>query len=74
MERNQIFISYSHNCQDENLFQEFLVHLKPWQDQGLIAVWTDQCLQASQDWHREIQQAIASAAVAVLLISSFREI
>ena len=67
MVRNRIFISYSH--QDEKLFKELLVHLKPWQDQGILDVWTDQRLKASQNWHEEIQQAIDSAAVAVLLIS-----
>jgi formylglycine-generating enzyme required for sulfatase activity len=67
MARNRIFISYSHR--DEKLFQEFLVHLKPWQDQGIVHVWTDKRLQAGQDWHSEIQQGVASAAVAVLLIS-----
>src|SRR5436305_12917967 len=67
MVRNRIFISYSHK--DEKLFQEFLVHLKPWQDQGIVDVWTDKRLQAGQDWHSEIQQGVASAAVAVLLIS-----
>ncbi len=67
MVRNRIFISYSHK--DEKLFKEFLVHLKPWQDQGIIHVWTDKLLQAGQEWHSEIQQGVASAAVAVLLIS-----
>ena len=67
MVRNRIFISYSH--QDEKLFKELLVSLKPWQDQGILDVWTDQRLKASQNWHEEIQQAIDSAAVAVLLIS-----
>jgi hypothetical protein len=67
MTRNRIFISYSH--QDEKLFQEFLVHLKPWQDLGIVDVWTDQRLQAGQDWHGEIQQGVASAAVAVLVVS-----
>ena len=67
MARNRIFISYSHR--DERLFQEFLVHLKPWQNEGILDVWTDKRLQAGQDWHSEIQQGVASAAVAVLLIS-----
>lgn len=67
MTRNRIFISYSH--QDEKLFREFLVHLKPWQDLDIVDVWTDKRLQAGQDWHGEIQQGVASAAVAVLLIS-----
>jgi TIR domain-containing protein len=66
MARNRIFISYSHK--DERLFQEFLVHLKPWQDEGILDAWTDKRLQAGQDWHSEIQQGVASAAVAVLLI------
>lgn len=67
MARNRIFISYSHK--DERLFQEFLVHLKPWQDEGILDVWTDKRLQAGQEWHSEIQQGVASAAVTVLLIS-----
>jgi hypothetical protein len=67
MARNRIFISYSHR--DEKLFQEFLVHLKPWQDEGILDAWTDKRLQAGQDWHSEIQQGVTSAAVAVLLIS-----
>jgi TIR domain len=59
MARNRIFISYSHR--DERLFKEFLRHLKPWQDEGILDAWTDNRLQAGQDWHSEIQQGIASA-------------
>ena len=67
MAHNQVFISYSH--QDEKLFQEFKVHLKPWEDRGTLAVWTDLRIEASQKWHEEIQEAIRSTAVTVLLIS-----
>jgi hypothetical protein len=67
MVRNRIFISYSHS--DEALFREFMVHLKLWQDQDIYNVWTDQRIKASQNWHQEIQEAIDSTAVAVLLIS-----
>ncbi|MFO1430340.1 MAG: SUMF1/EgtB/PvdO family nonheme iron enzyme [Candidatus Competibacteraceae bacterium] len=67
MARNRIFISYSHK--DEKLFQEFLLHLKSLQNQGIIDIWTDKRLEAGQEWHSEIQQGVASAAVAVLLIS-----
>lgn len=67
MARNKIFISYSHK--DEKFFNELLVYLKPWQDRGILDVWTDLRIQASQKWHEDIQQAVHSTAVAVLLIS-----
>ena len=46
MTRNRIFISYSH--QDEKLFREFLVHLKPWQDLGIVDVWTDKAISGNE--------------------------
>ena len=67
MARNQVFISYSH--QDEKLFQEFKVHLKPWEERETLAVWDDLRIKPSQKWHEEIQEAVRSTAVAVLLIS-----
>ena len=67
MKRNKIFISYSHK--DQTLFNEFLLHLKPFQDDGQLTIWSDEELQASQDWYHEIQQAIDTAAVGVLLVS-----
>lgn len=56
MLRNHIFISYSHR--DQKYLDELLVYLKHWQDEGLLDVWSDQRLEASQDWHEEIQKAI----------------
>ena len=67
MARNRVFISYSHR--DEELFKELLVHLKPWQDRQILDVWTDLDIKAAQKWHEEIQEAVGSTAVAVLLIS-----
>ncbi len=69
MARNQVFISYSHR--DKEFFEELLVHLKPWRDRCLHDIWTDQDIQPSQDWHREIQKAVDSTAVAVLLTSHY---
>ena len=35
----------------------------------MLNLWSDQRLEASQDWDKEIRQAINSAGVAVLLVS-----
>ncbi len=67
MARNRIFISYSH--EDQSYLDEFRSYLKFWEDKGLLDVWIDPKLQAGQDWHKEIQQAIESAGIGVLLIS-----
>ncbi len=67
MIRKRIFISHSHK--DEKLFKELLVHLKPWLDRQVLDVWTDKDINAGQKWHKEIQEAVRSTAVAVLLIS-----
>ncbi len=66
MVREHIFISYSHK--DEPLLEEFLVHLKPW-DERQLQLWTDKNIEAGQEWDLKIQQAIDRTAVAVLLIS-----
>jgi hypothetical protein len=68
MRRNKLFISYSH--QDKILFDEFRCHLGYWSEEGQIQVWSDEILKASERWREEIDKALDSAAVAVLLISS----
>ena len=67
MPRNRVFISYSHK--DETFFQAFRVHLKPWEDQELLDIWSDHNIEVSEDWHRKIQHALESTTVAVLLVS-----
>ena len=69
MQRNQVFISYSHNNKDQAFLEEFRVHLDPWETMEQLNVWSDQRLKPSQDWHQEIQTALNTTAVAVLLIS-----
>lgn len=68
MPAHHVFLSYSRK--DGDFFQRLRTHLKPWDDQGLLDVWTDERIHASQDWHAEIQQALAQTAVAVLLVSA----
>jgi hypothetical protein len=67
MAGKRVFISYSRK--DSEFLEQFTTHLRPWQDRGLLDIWIDERVQPGEDWHQEIQQMIASAGVAVLLIS-----
>ena len=46
MPRDRVFISYSH--QDEAFLQAFRVHLKPWEDRGLLEPWSDRDINTSR--------------------------
>jgi formylglycine-generating enzyme required for sulfatase activity len=64
MSKAQIFISYSHNDEEE---KELLVkHL------GVLAgveVWVDDRIGAGQHWQEEIDRAMSSASVAIFLVT-----
>jgi len=65
--RNQIFISYSHK--DTKWLERLETHLKPRIRNGKLDVWNDKRLKAGDEWRKEIDDALARAKVAVLLVS-----
>ncbi len=67
MDQHKIFVSYSHR--DPKALQELERFLKPLGREGLIGNWADNQIKPGEDWHAEIDQALATATVAVLLVS-----
>ncbi len=64
----KVFLSYSHK--DKIFLDRILVHLKPLEAAGLIEFWVDTRLKAGDRWKQNIEIALQSASVAVLLISA----
>jgi hypothetical protein len=65
--RNGIFISYAHDDEPEWI-ATLLTYLAPVERKG-VRIWTDKEIRPGELWHVEIQDALATAKVAVLLVS-----
>jgi tetratricopeptide (TPR) repeat protein len=62
------FISYSHKDEEEK--EKLLSHLGVLGKAGLIDLWSDDRIGAGGDWKQEIDEAMAQAKVAILLVSA----
>jgi hypothetical protein len=66
--RTKVFISYSHA--DKEWLDRLKRHLKPLVREGNLDCWDDTHIRPGDDWKQEIQNALDTAKVAVLLISA----
>jgi hypothetical protein len=65
--RDKIFISYSHA--DADWFKKLRTHLVPLERRYGLEAWGDDRIEVGDDWYREINNALHSARVAILLVS-----
>ncbi|MGA2116183.1 MAG: protein kinase [Bryobacteraceae bacterium] len=65
--RKTVFVSYSHR--DSEWLDRIRVHLRPIERQRLIQLWDDTRIRPGQEWRKEIERSLESAACAILLVS-----
>lgn len=66
--RHTVFISYSHK--DKKWLEEFLPFLKVYEREMKMDIWMDTRIANSTSWMNEIQSALETAKVAVLLVTA----
>jgi hypothetical protein len=66
--RPLIFISYSHK--DEAWKDRLVIHLNVLQYHDSLEIWDDRRIGAGEDWFHEIEAALNTSTIALLLISA----
>jgi AAA15 family ATPase/GTPase len=66
--RNNVFVSYSHA--DKKWLERLKVHIKPLERDHNLVIWNDAKFRSSYKWQTEINKVLASAKVAILLVSA----
>ncbi len=67
--KTKVFVSYSH--QDNEYLKRLQVFIKASKHSGVdIDVWDDSRIKPGMEWKTEIEEALASAAVGVVLVST----
>ncbi|HFB99509.1 MAG TPA: toll/interleukin-1 receptor domain-containing protein [Phaeodactylibacter sp.] len=65
----KVFISYAHR--DESYKDELKTHLKSLERRAKIKIWDDRAIDAGDEWHDEIMNALEDADIILMLISNY---
>ena len=66
--RTRVFVAYSHK--DTKWLERLRVHFKPLEQRGTIELWDDSKIAVGTKWKEELEAAIQSCSIALLIVSA----